>query len=136
MTNRDGKRSLKCPGRPVFSIILAAMALLASAAVLVIMAGMDRGSPGEVAYASDPGSDRVAAEVEAREARRAALTSRVESGELTVVQAGGLGLTAKGHRPSGAPELLPHRELQLRRLRRGARRSGRAAGVIALAAGT
>ena len=43
--------------KPRFSIILAAMALLAAAAVLAIMVGMDRGSPGEVAYASDPGSD-------------------------------------------------------------------------------
>ena len=41
-------------GKPRFSIILAAIALLAAAAVLAIMAGMDRGSPGEVAYASDP----------------------------------------------------------------------------------
>ena len=40
---------------PRFSIVLAAMALLAAAAVLAIMAGMDRGSPGEVAYASNPG---------------------------------------------------------------------------------
>ena len=40
--------------KPRFSIILAAFALLAAAAVLVIMAGVDRSSPGEVAYASDP----------------------------------------------------------------------------------
>ena len=38
-----------------FSIVPAAMTLLA-AAVLVIMVGMDRVSPGEVAYASDPGA--------------------------------------------------------------------------------
>ena len=43
-------------GTPRFSIILAAMALLAAVAVLAIMVGMDRGSPREVAYASDPGA--------------------------------------------------------------------------------
>lgn len=72
-----------------FSTIVAAVALLAAVAVLVVMVGVDWGSPGDVAYASDPGSDRVAVEAEAREARRAALARRVESGEMAVVQAAG-----------------------------------------------
>ena len=42
-------------GAPRFSTTLAATALLAAVAVLVMMAGMDRGAPGgDVAYASDP----------------------------------------------------------------------------------
>ena len=45
--------------RSRFSTILAATALLAAAAVLVIMVGMDRGSPGgDVARASDPDADQ------------------------------------------------------------------------------
>ena len=38
-----------------FPTIAAVTALLAAAAVLVMMVGMDRGTPGDVAYASDPG---------------------------------------------------------------------------------
>ena len=79
---------------PRFSIILAAMALLAAAAVLAIMVGMDRGSPREVAYASDPGAGGELGS-EAKEARRAALASRVESGELEAVQVGGMDLTIR-----------------------------------------
>ena len=75
--------------------ILAAVALLVAAGILAVMVGMDRGSPGDVAYASDPGDGRSAVEAEAREARRAALAGRVESGDLTVVQGGGPALTTK-----------------------------------------
>ncbi len=59
-------------GPPRFSTILAATALLAAAAVLVMMAGMDRGSPGgDVAYAFDPHAETAAAEAEAKDAARA-----------------------------------------------------------------
>ena len=77
------------------STIAAAMILLAAVAVLAIMVGVDRGSPGDVAYASDPGDGRSAAEAEARTVTRAALAGRVESGELAVVQGGGPALTTK-----------------------------------------
>ncbi len=38
-----------------FSTILAAVALMAAAVILVVLVGMYRGSPGDAAYASDPG---------------------------------------------------------------------------------
>ena len=55
-------------GTPRISTILAATALLAAAAVLVMVVGMNRGAPGgERAYASDPGAE---AEAEARRVGR------------------------------------------------------------------
>ena len=71
-------------GTPRISTILAATALLAAAAVLVVVVGMNRGAPsGDVAHASDPASkpaDRAAAEAEARDAAKTAWASRSELG--------------------------------------------------------
>ena len=72
-------------GTPRFSTILAATGLLAVAAVLLMVVGMNRGAPsGERAYASDPGAE---AEAEAVEAAA--------------------GADNEGHRPAGPAELLP-----------------------------
>ena len=74
---------------------IAAMALLAAAAILVMMVGMNRGAPGgERAYASDPGAGRAADEAEAKAVAEAARASRVESGEAVALHAAG-GLTGK-----------------------------------------
>ena len=70
--------------------ILAATVLLAAAAVLLMVVGMNRGAPsGDVAHASDPGADRAAAEAEARDAAETAWASRSELGEVVAVQASG-----------------------------------------------
>ena len=53
-------------GTPRFSTILAATVLLAAAAVLLMVVGMNRGAPGgEPAFASDPGAGDEAVAVEA-----------------------------------------------------------------------
>ncbi len=82
-------------GTPRFSTILAATVLLAAAAVLAIMVGMNSGSPGgDVAHASDPEAGRAADEAEAKAVAEAQWASRVELGEVVAVQAAG-GLTTK-----------------------------------------
>ena len=69
-------------GTPRFSTILAATGLLAAAAVLLMVVGVNRGAPGgERAYASDPGAE---AEAEAVQAAGGLTTKAID---LPAVQA-------------------------------------------------